>query len=83
MVSKDCIDGGYFGRERRRLTLDLSAVALGIDPPISGREDGCEFPLVVSRSRAGYFLESWRGISWLLVFFFFVINVLDVRGGLW
>ena len=82
-MPKNCIDGEYFARERRRLTLDLSAVALGIDSPISGLEEGYEFPLAVSWPRAGNILESWRGISWFLVFFLVVINVLDVRGGLW
>jgi hypothetical protein len=82
-VPKNCIDGEYFTLERRRLTLDLSAVALGIDAPISRLEEGYDFPLAVSWRRVGNILESWRGISWFLVFFLVVINVLDVRGGLW
>ena len=82
-MSKNCIDGEYLTLERRRLTLDLSAVALGIDSPISRLEEGYDFPLAVSWRRVGNILESWRGISWFLVFFLVVINVLDVRGGLW
>ena len=83
MVPKSCIDGEYIALERRRLTLDLSAVAWGIDSPISGLEGGYDFPLEVSWPRVGNIPESWRGISWFLVFFLVVINVLDVRGGLW
>jgi hypothetical protein len=40
-----CIDWEYFVPERRFLTLDLSAVALGIDSPIRGLEGGREFPV--------------------------------------
>ena len=82
-MPKNYIDGEYFTLERRRLTLDLSAFALGIDSPIRGPEEGYEFPLAVSPSRVDNIIESWRGISWFLVFFLAVINVLDVRGGLW
>ncbi len=81
-MSKNCIEREYFALERRRLTLALAAVASGIDAPMSRLEEGYDFPLAVSWRRVGYILESWRGISWFLVFFLVVINVLDVRGGL-
>ncbi len=46
-------------------------IRLGIDPPISGREDGCEFPLVVSRSPDVILYRRWR------VFLLLAIWLLD------